>query len=285
MRSVFLRAGWCVVCALGVGVWGAGAAPAPGNQTFSTYSVGAADPRVLLETVRAAAGPESNVSYDERQQRLLVLAPAEAQDKIAELVRLAAPAPVNVRIEVQFRGRRHDRESEASLSGEVGLEREAGSTRSRIHLEPRVQMNEVEQSSDVKQLLVVASGREASLRVGTEVPYLEWIMNYGLRHGVLTEQVAWQQVGAFLSVQPWVLDQGMIRLRIVPELRGQVNGDTRAVRFAAAATEVVVADGQTYPLAGLADGHEFLQRFLVGRAAGRATEVLDITVTPRVMKP
>ena len=42
--------------------------------------------------------------------------------------------------------------------------------------------------------------REALLRVGTEVPYLEWIMEYGRHQQVLVEQVAWQQVGAFLAV-------------------------------------------------------------------------------------
>jgi hypothetical protein len=77
----------------------------------------------------------------------------------------------------------------------------------------------------------------------------------------------------------------LIRLRITPELRGQVNGASRAIRFASASSEVVISDGQSYPLAGLADGHEFLQRFLVGRASGESTENLDITVTPRVMKP
>lgn len=278
--------GWRgVVCALCLLAPSGEAAPAPDGQTFSTYAVGAADPEVLLETVRAAAGAEAHVSYDAHQQRLLVLAPAAVQKSIAELVRQAAPAPVNVRIEVQFRGQGHQRESEASLSGQVGLVREPGLSHTRIHLEPRVQMNEVTQSSAVKQILVVTSGREALLRVGAEVPYLEWIMEYGLRQRVLVEQVAWQQVGAFLAVQPWVLDNGLIRLRITPELRGQANGASRAIRFASASSEVVISDGQPYPLAGLADGHEFLQRFLVGRTSGESTENLDITVTPRVMKP
>ena len=82
-----------------------------------------------------------------------------------------------------------------------------------------------------------------------------------------------------------MLDGGLIRLRITPELRGLVDGDSRAVRFASAASEVVISDGQSYPLAGLAEGHEFMQRFLVGRSSGEVTETLDITVTPRVMKP
>jgi hypothetical protein len=274
-----------MACALALLAQAGGAAPAPDGQTFSTYAVGAADPAVLLEAVRAAAGPEAHVSYDASQQRLLVLAPAAAQENIAELVRQAAPVPVNVRIEVQFRGQGQRRESEASLSGQVGLVREPGLSHTRIRLEPRVQMNEVTQSSAVKQILMVTSGREALLRVGTEVPYLEWIMEYGRHQQVLVEQVAWQQVGAFLAVQPWVLDGGLIRLRITPELRGQVEGVSRAVRFAAAASEVVISDGQSYPLAGLAEGHEFMQRFLVGRASGETTETLDITVTPRVMKP
>ena len=266
--------GWALVS----GAW----AQAP--AVFEAYGVGAADPVVLLDLVRVAAGPGSHVTYDERQQRLLVLAPEERQAAIANLLREAAPPPVNVRIEVNFRGSGRESEREASLAGHGEVVYEPGLVHTTVRIEPRVIQAATARSSSVQQVLVVASGREASLRVGEEVPWLEWVLDYGLQHQMLVERVAWQQVGAFLAVQPTVLDQQMIRLRLIPELRGTASdGRPQSVRFAAAATEVVVANGQTYPLAGLAQASEFMSRFLVGRRSLESTEALDISVTPRIL--
>lgn len=275
-----------LVLALWLGCWGfAWSAPAPAGQSFSTYPVGAADPEVLLEAVQAAAGPEAHVSYDARQQRLLVLAPPEQQARIAELVQAAAPAPVNVRIEVRWRGRERRLQDEVGLSGGVGLVREPGLRHTTIHLEPRIQQETVQSSSDVQQILVVASGREALLRVGEEVPALDWLMEYGVHQGLLAQRVVWQEVGAFLVVQPWVLENRLVRLRMIPELRGLAGGHSQAVRFASAATEVVVPDGQPYALAGLRQAHEVLDRFLIGQSSQANEGSLDITVTPRVLTP
>jgi len=262
-----------------------GAAPAPAGHTFATYPVGSADPAVLLETVRAAAGPEAHVSYDDRQQRLLVLAEPERQTRIAELVRVAAPAPLNVRIEVRMAGRQRGQEQAFGLGGDVGVVRSPGLRHTTIRVEPRVQQETVSQDSVVQQVLVVASGREASLQVGEEVPDLEWLLDYGVRQGLLGQRAGWQTTGAFLVVQPWVLENGLVRLRILPELRGVSAGHPHQVRFAAAATEVVVPDGQPYALAGLRAIHEVLDRFLIGQVTRSGESALDITVTPRVMAP
>lgn len=263
----------------------AGAAPAPAGQSFATYPVGSADPAVLLEAVRAAAGAEAHVSYDERQQRLLVLAAPEHQTRIAELVREAAPAPLNVRIEVRMAGRQREQDQAVGLGGEVGVVREAGLRHTTIRLEPRVQQESIRQDTDVQQILVVASGREASLQVGEDVPALDWLLDYGVQQGLLAQRAGWQATGAFLVVQPWVLENGLVRLRIIPELRGLSAGHPHAVRFAAAASEVVVPDGQSFALAGLRSAHEVMDRFLVGQSSRSGESALDITVTPRVLKP
>ena len=148
----------------GRGVWGgvvvaallwshpAVAAPAPANQTFATYAVGAADPDALLEAAKAAAGPDATVSFDARQQRLLVLAPAAIQEQVAALVREAAPAPVNVRIEVQFRGQQRRQQSELSLGGGVGVIHEPGLTHTRVRVEPRIENQLTTESTDVRQV-------------------------------------------------------------------------------------------------------------------------------------
>lgn len=268
-----------------MGVLGMGLAVAQETQVFEVYGVGSADPAGLLELVRAAAGPDGHVTYDERQNRLLVLAPAGAQRQISEMMKTAVPPPVNVRLEVRFRGSSRRADQQASVFGEAGVVRENGITHSTIRLQPKVVQESTDQQSSVSQILVVSSGHEASLRVGEEVPWLDWIMDYGWHHRVLVEQVNWQQVGSFLVVQPVVVGGQWIRLRITPELRGLAGGRPHAVRFAQVSTEVVIPDGQPYPLAGLAQGNEFMSHFLVGRRSVETSETLDISVTPRILAP
>ena len=274
-----------ITALLAVGVLGIGAALAQEAQVFEIYGVGSADPAGLMAMVRAAAGPDGHVTYDERQNRLLVLAPAEAQRQISEMMRTAVPPPVNVRLEVRFLGSSRRAESEASVFGEAGVVRESGITHSTIRLQPKVVQELSSQQSAVSQILVVSSGREASLRVGEEVPWLDWIMDYGRRHRAVVEQVHWQQVGSFLVVQPVVVGDQWIRLRITPELRGLAGGRPQTVRFAQVSTEVVIPDGQPYPLAGLTQGNEFMSHFLVGRRTVESSEALAITVTPRILAP
>jgi type II secretory pathway component GspD/PulD (secretin) len=254
------------------------------NQ-FAIYGVGSADPQSLTELIRAMVGPDGHVTYDERQQRLLVLAPPRTQKRIAELVQQAAPPAVNIRLEINFRQRGTLSENEFGVSGGAEIVREPGLSHTTVRIKPRVMANSMSTASDVQQVLVVASGREAALRVGEEVPWLDWVMDYGGRHDAIRlETIAWQQVGAFLAVQAVVVGGDMIRLRLIPELRGRVAGQPHAIRFTSVATEVVVAQGQPFPLAGLTQGNEFMQHFLVGRRSLAQTDALDISVTPRILR-
>lgn len=254
-------------------------------QVFRTYAIAQGDPEALAGMTRAVVGDDGHVTYDARQQRLLVLTTEARHARLAEMFKQATPEPVNVRIEVRFRRHGDQRQSGFSVEGEGGIVREEGLTHTTIRLKPRVESRSLVTSGDLVQTLVVANGREGLLRVGESVPYFTWIADYGWRHDAFRQELNWQDVGAFLVVEPLVLDGGsLVRLRLTPEVRGLVDGEPRHARFASVSTEVVAQDGQALSLGGLADSSEFYRRFLVGVERGGVTETLDISVTPYIMK-
>ena len=253
------------------------------ENRFEIYPLGLADGAPIELMARSIVGDDGTVTLDTRNQRLLVMATDDEHRKIADVVGKAAIAPRNVRIEVSFAGAQSSREREASVSGNVGVQREDGVTRTRWKIQPRVVDRTVIENANARQQLLVASGREGRLLVGEQLPYLTWLIDYGIQHGVIREQLQWRDVGSFLIVEPTVIGDGpLIRVRVIPELSGTVNGAPWRTRYAGVATEVTVSDGETVTIGASDRNRDFYERFLIGVRSGGAAERQTITLTPRI---
>lgn len=251
---------------------------------FVAYPVGDTDLAAAEQVVRSVLTADDTVARDEKGKRLLIMASEARHRKVADIIAKLNPPARNIRIQVKFRGTSRREEREASVRGQGQVVLSTGGSSGTIKLQPRV-INELSTGqSDTTQLLLVASGREASLRVGEEVPYLDWVNDYGLSHGWITQRITWQRVGASLIVQPTLIGDGPdLRIRIIPELSGTVNGKPERIRFAEAATELIARDGQPLALAGFDQHRDFYDRFLVGLRKGGQAESLSIELTPQVM--
>lgn len=253
------------------------------DNRFEVYPLGLADGASIELMARTIVGADGTVTLDTRNQRLLVLATDAQHKRIAEIVSKTAITAKNVNIEVSFGGASSGREKEASVGGNVEVQRDEGISRVHWKVQPRVIDRTVSETSNAKQQLLVASGREGRLRVGEQLPYLTWLVDYGLAHGAIREQVQWKDVGSFLIVEPTILGDGpLIRIRIIPELSGTVNGSPMQTRYAAAATEVTVTDGETVTIGGGEQNRDFYERFLFGVRRGGAAERISISLTPRI---
>jgi len=264
----------------------AGPAAAERGGTFDVFPLGFADAETSLEAARAVVGDSGVVILDRRHHRLLVRADAEKHEQLRRLLAQLNVTPPNVYIEVEYDDAysAHERGASLGVDGEIVVEN--GDVSARVDLQPSVVHRTERGSSLTRQSLLVASGREASLRVGERVPWIRWINRWGLRHGLYESEIVWQDVGAFLVVQATVIGEGpMIRIRLVPELSGRVDGNPHRIRYTQAATEVTVADGQTVSLGGLANRDEFFSRFLVGYDRSGGHRTLDIRLTPRLSSP
>ena len=255
----------------------------PAANTFEVYPLGSSDAGAMQQTVLAIAGPDGTVTVDEKNRRLLVLATPDQHAKIAELFSKTAVVPMNVRIEVSFSSGEMVDEKAVGVSGAGAVEIEEGITHVQWKIRPQIKDGRFETSNESRQMLLVASGREAMLRVGESVPFQTWLVDYGVAHGCIPRQTEWRDAVSAFVVEPTVIGDGpMIRIRVTPELTGVVNGSPRETRFAAASTEVVVNDGESVLIGTESKESEFYSKFLVGSVRGTGARQLTITLKPHI---
>jgi type II secretory pathway component GspD/PulD (secretin) len=257
-----------------------------GQSRFEVYDLGFADAQSAVEMVKAIVGPTGSVSLDAANRRLLVVATDEEHVQVKSMMRKLNVPPKNVRIEVRFIESSRQRNVGAGIGDSGEIVRDEGITSTKIRVRPRIENTTVTASSDVTQILLVASGRQGVLRVGESIPYSDWFVDYGLQWGILQQRIVWKDVGASLVVEPVVVGDGpMIRIRLTPELSGLVDGSVYQTRFSRVATEVVVQDGQAFQIGGLDKDNDFYSRFLTGFDRSGSQQALNITLTPRIVSP
>jgi hypothetical protein len=256
------------------------------SQEFKTYDIGSADGSNTAEVVKSVIGGDGKVFYDPTSRQLMVLASSNRQVMAQSIIRQVNIPPRNVRVEVAFRGHGHDDRQAASVSGRGTVTVNSSGSRSSVRIQPRIEDRRIETTSSTRQQLLVGSGRQASIFVGEEVPYIEWLMEYGRRNDYLEQRLAWQRVGAYLVVEPTVIGTGpLIRIRLTPELSGLVDNNPYRTRFANVTTEVTVSDGVPFTLGGLAEKNDFYSRFLIGVDRSGGHQTLDIELTAHIIDP
>lgn len=250
------------------------------------YDLGLTDPAVAADVVRGLLSAEGRVYPDPAQHRLVVSDRPEVHARVAEALRTLAVAPRNVRIEVRARMERTDRERRIEASGTVG----GGPVRVGIGRRPpprgvEVGAQESRSRSNVQatQQLVVLSGGRASLTVARQVPYSEWLFSWGVTHGLWAQSVAWQEVGTSMVVEPRVLGDGTIHVRLTPRFDYRTAGDSQAVEVNELSTEVVVREGEEIELGGVPFRDEtFRERFLAGIDESGQTSRVAMTLRATV---
>jgi len=250
------------------------------------YPVVYGDATALEEISKSIVGDDGHVVLDRSGNRLIIVTIESKHTQLNEVLGVADKVVGNVRIDVHFRSVGVERASGASVSGKGAVVIGPGGTSGKISIQPQVHNMLTESSANTIQTLMVASGREASLRVGEQVPYIEWISEFGWNGGYTTSYIQWQDVGSFLIVRPVIMGDGStINITLTPELRGMVDGNPYRTTFTALKTEVMIRDGETMSIGGAVNNREFYSRFLVGVDRSGVQESLDIELTPRIMKP
>ena len=109
------------------------------------------------------------------------------------------------------------------------------------------------------------SGAAPDRRGREEVPYLDWFQVWGQGHGLWQAGVAWKEVGARMIVEPAVVGEGTLRVRLTPAFSHMVDRRTLTTEVTRLSTEVMVRDGEEIDLGGIPfSDRQFLEKFLVG---------------------
>ena len=257
------------------------------NKKFEVYPVGIADFDLVAETAKQMASPDGKIIADAAGRRIIVVDKPEVHEQIQKLIKALQIPQQNVRIRVRFDEHGSSRRESLGVGGTL----KSGNVTMTTTGDPRpgIHVNAIDQSghtsSMTQQELLVINNGSASLDVTTEVPYYEWIFNYGVIKGFWTSGTQWKLVGARLRVKPTIVGNN-IRIKLTPELSRLVDAETASVALEKLSTEVIAGNGQEISLGGLpADVQEFYSKFLVGYDEGGHARSLNIYLTPTIEEP
>jgi type II secretory pathway component GspD/PulD (secretin) len=131
--------------------------------------------------------------------------------------------------------------------------------------------------------ILVQDGAEAWVTVAEQAPEIVWYEAYARRHGYIQAGVIFRQVGTSFAVRPMVLPDRRIRLRIVPQVAYRTDGPEGLIEVVEAATEVVVASGQSLTIGGSSGSNEVVRQVLLGYARVNRTGDVTLVVTAETM--
>jgi hypothetical protein len=162
----------------------------------------------------------------------------------------------------------------------VATEWRARDARSRLERGPGGVAGGASSSRSVRtdrQEIVVLSGSRGSIRLADELPAPEWFLAWGVGRGLLARGLQWREVGSSLLVEPTVLGDGRIRIRVSPQLSYVVDEERQQTAVHQLSTEIVVQPGEEMHLGGVPAGdREFRERFLLGYDRATGTQQVDV---------
>jgi type II secretory pathway component GspD/PulD (secretin) len=245
-------------------------AAAPVSRTeMRVYDLGLTDPALAADVVRGLLSPEGRVYPDPAQHRLVVSDRPDVHAQVARALATLDVVPRNVVIDVTARMERTDTARQVEGAGTINT----GPVRVGVGRRPPAsgvvitgQDSRARTTVNASQRLVVLSGGKASLTVAEEVPYSQWLYTWGVGHGLWSQSVNWQQVGTSMVVEPRVLGDGTIHVRLTPRFDYRASGGAEAqVDVSELSTEVVVRPGEEIDLGGVPFRDvDFRERFLAG---------------------
>jgi len=171
---------------------------------------------------------------------------------------IAEDLPPNISIEVEFR------ESGRSAGGIQGL----GQTYS------------TDTSNYTKETIVVSDGLSAYIRVGQDVPFVNFYRDYLYENGYIqTREIVFKEVGTSLKVTPKIRGS-VIEIELTPEISAVIDQENKVIDVKKLSTTVMAYDGQPVSIGSLIQDKDFSGTFF---RFNKSSE-LDIILTPRIMK-
>lgn len=255
----------------------------PLEPVMKTYKVNFTNPEEAANVIKMMHPDPDGLIIQTVDGKLIVKGNAAQHRAVKQMLRELDAPPKNIQINVQFdsSGRSFDREAGIRQRGPIAIR----NGNIDANFEGRFRDRSNTSRENTTQMLVAMDGKSASLRVGERVPEVQWLTEYGYRHGYVREAgIAWRDVGSFLAIEPTIVSPGVVRVRLIPEISGRLeNGRRESIQFTHLATEVTVADGQTIRIGGFNKDKEFSSHFFIGRSSTGKSMNTDITLTPRIL--
>ncbi|MCK9554420.1 type II and III secretion system protein [bacterium] len=131
-----------------------------------------------------------------------------------------------------------------------------------------------------KQFVVVSDGLTATIRVGEDVPFATYYIDYFYRYGyIVSKDITFKKVGTSLKVTPKIKGN-YIEIELVPEISAVIDRKKQIIDVKSLSTTVIAVDGQSISIGGLIQDKDFSGTFFKSSKSSS----LDIILTPRIMK-
>lgn len=258
------------------------------NTYVSTYPLKWANLDQIAEVVQDLIGESGKVYKYTSGNELIISASSNQHQQVSTLIKsLDLPVP-NVRLDIDMNLDTKSSDTGLGLEGSGKVIIKPGRNGTQFKFTPKARYQTTHSIDNTRQILVVQSGREASLHIGEIIPYADWLFYYGKSHGYIDFDFnfTYRPIGASLIAEPRVIGKGpLLTITLTPELTVLVGDEHKRFRFTKVSTTVTGTDGQPINLGGLSNNSEFYSKFLVGYDSSGSVKTTSIILTPHITYP
>jgi len=176
----------------------------------------------------------------------------------------AALAQSNRQVKVVLEFEQRGQQARQGAQGQGTVVIQDGKARSRGGLAVEDTTTRTTRTSGV--FTVVQDGGTSSMMLASEVPYtvVTWLRDYATGQGYVAQSTEWQRVGTTLMVNPTILPNDQIRVRLVPQVSYFTADGGGTVEFNEAAMETIVPNGRRMQIGGGTRGFNQVTRQILG---------------------
>ncbi len=136
----------------------------------------------------------------------------------------------------------------------------------------------IRESGYTKQHILVSDGLTGTIRVGEDVPYIEYYTRYFVDNELVTDvSIALRELGTALKVTPRIRGN-LIEISLTPSISYVSDEGAGTIAIQELSTTVMAMSGQPISIGGLIKDSDFAGYFF---STSRSSS-LDIVLTPRV---
>lgn len=249
------------------------------ERKFEAYTVLTPDSEPLVSMARSIAGPGDRVAFDKASSRILVYASPEVHSSIQAMLKDVNTLPRNISLTVIM----HEAGSVSAENLSVGA---SAASESGIKIRASAASRKSSETSSTAQKIVLRSGGEAVISVGTEVPFLDYLLVMGRNWGYIKAETQIRKVGASLRVKAAIAgNTDLISVTLTPELTGLSGDRITRISYTRMTTTVPIRNGETITIGSYGNNNSFYERFLAGYSGRNSGRLINITMSAAISEP
>lgn len=252
-----------------------------------SYNVRTEDLPSLQNALQSAITAQGKIIPIPKNSKIIVQDIPTQFGLIEEIVQGFNDPQPNVRIEIISKSFGNGIQRHASLEGQTTIGGVRVGNRDRKGIEVNLGNQSITNDSLNSSFLVVRSGGSATLEVGKNVPVIDYFWTYARGLGLVSEtQTRWEKLGTSLAIRPRVIGN-QIEVDVIPTIR-KINRDffdpEETISFENLKTSVIVANGSSIQIGGIASGDATFQKYFFGFNQKETSRNTDITLIASIIR-